>query len=196
MAFLGLLRIRTLSSRIALVRGPGAGACILAVTARPACCSSDDSLNPVKAAAAALGAVFPRLPRPADSADGLGGPTDSTDGLADYFVHMAWPVLSRLGFAGILGVCCAQAAKMLTKTAAAYVGGAVVVLQVLAHMGYITVHWERIKKELEGVSDADGDGNFTARDLNHWTQRALKIMSKGLPRAGAFGAGFWYGLAL
>ena len=37
-------------------------------------------------------------------------------------------------------------------------------------MGYITVHWDVIKKELEGVTDADGDGSFTASDLNHWTQ--------------------------
>jgi len=174
-----------------MLRGAGAGTCMLVIGGRsPAKCASD-SANSFKDAAASLNGHL-------SFASLTGGtpaePSGSNAGLADHIVRAAWPVLSRLGFSGLVGVCVAQAAKSATKSAAIYIGIGVCALQILVNFGYVTVHWDKAKTDLKGVTDVNGDGDFTSRDLSHWTQRGLNLMSYGLPQAGSFAAGFWIGL--
>jgi uncharacterized membrane protein (Fun14 family) len=204
-ASMALRRGRTCTARLAariMLRGAGAGTCLLTIGRSPANCASDsfsslkeaagDSFSSLKEAAASLNGTL--------SFSSLTGGTpshpsgSSNPGLADQIVRLAWPVLSRLGFSGLLGVCVAQAAKSATKTAAIYVGIGVCALQLLVHFKYVTVHWEKAKKDLQGFTDSDGDGDFTRRDLSHWTQRGLDLMSYGLPQAGSFALGFCVGL--
>lgn len=166
-------RTDAVSSRIGsrlLLRGAGAGACMLAVHARPASCSKSGSSDP-SAQPSILGGVWP----------GAGGPVDAsepTGALAERCVRLAWPVISRLGCAGMLGACCALAFKRMTKSAAVYVGGAVVVLQILAQLGFVTVHWERLQALMVVASDVD--------NLTHLTRRGLAVLSGGMPVPGPF----------
>jgi uncharacterized membrane protein (Fun14 family) len=179
----------TFSARAAartMLRGAGAGTCMLIIGRSPALCTSDLQ----DAAASFNGHLSFSSLTGGTSAE----PPGSNAGLADHIVRVACPVLSRLGFSGLVGVCVAQAAKSATKSAAIYVGIGVCAIQVLVHFGYVTVHWDKAKTDLMGVTDVDGDGNFTSGDLSHWTQRGLNLMSFGLPQAGSFAAGFWVGL--
>ena len=183
-----LLRSPSLSMRLAgrvLLRGVGAGVCIAAAP-RAACarCAEDES-SILKAAAASLTGSLT-----------FGGPDEPASATGDFSsrcVQTMWPILSRLGFAGIVGVCCAQATKSATKLVAVYLGAGVITLQILSQWGYVTVHWDRLKKDVQAIADVDGDGDFTSKDMSRWTNRALHLMSNGMPQAGGFASGFWVG---
>ena len=125
--------------------------------------------------------------------------SSSTEGAADELVERGtraiYPVLTTLGTSGIAGLCVAIATKRASSALATHLGVAFASLQLLAYNDIVTVHYDALSDKIGACFDLDGDGEFTADDLRGWLRRALRILTTGLPRSGAFCAGIYLGLA-
>ena len=93
-----------------------------------------------------------------------------------------------LGFGGVAGAAVGYTAKKLTKLAAIAVGVVFILIQVLAYMDFIEVHWETVQKTAE--SAWMGAGGVTLAD------RAWAVINANLPFGAGFVAGFVLGFKL
>ena len=66
-------------------------------------------------------------------------------------------------------------------------------LQGLQYAGYIEVKWKKIQADVVSVFDADGDGEFTVRDLTHGFRSIVRILAFQGPTAGGFVLGMYAG---
>ena len=53
-------------------------------------------------------------------------------------------------------------------------------LQVMAYNGYIDVNHERLRKEVEGILDRNGDGKVDTEDLERVVEEVKKVVGFGL----------------
>jgi uncharacterized membrane protein (Fun14 family) len=105
-------------------------------------------------------------------------------GLEDLFGGAA----AQLGFGGVAGAVVGYTAKKLTKLAALLLGILFILVQVLAHEGFITVNWGAVHSTAERVwTDPQG------RTL---VDHAWSILTANLPFGGGFVAGFALGFKL
>ena len=63
------------------------------------------------------------------------------------------------------------------RIAAFGVGCLFICLQVLAYFEFIEINWSGIMKSSSKVFDADGDGNFTGKDVGIWLRRLLSLLT-------------------
>mmetsp|Transcript_36763 Transcript_36763/g.62483 ORF Transcript_36763/g.62483 Transcript_36763/m.62483 type:complete len:197 (+) Transcript_36763:47-637(+) len=105
------------------------------------------------------------------------------------------PIVSKLGFGGIMGLTSGYALKRIGKAAAFMTGCAFVFLQSLAYAGLIEIKWAAIEKKVEATIDVDGDGKFDAKDVMAlWEKHVKPMLTHGLPSAGGFSMGFFMGV--
>jgi uncharacterized membrane protein (Fun14 family) len=63
-------------------------------------------------------------------------------------------------------------------------------LQALQHAGFIDSHWGKAQDKLVSALDQNDDGKLDKEDLIKAKNSLLPIVTKGLPGAGGFAAGF------
>ncbi|MDD5091664.1 MAG: FUN14 domain-containing protein [Candidatus Wallbacteria bacterium] len=90
------------------------------------------------------------------------------------------------GFGGLTGFAAGFATKKTVKLLAFFGGLFFIILQILAYKGIITVNWEFLQQA--------GGGLLRQDSLESGMNAFLRVISVNLPFAGAFGAGFWFGL--
>eukprot|EP00600_Ochromonadales_sp_CCMP1393_P004545 CAMPEP_0174967920 /NCGR_PEP_ID=MMETSP0004_2-20121128/7846_1 /TAXON_ID=420556 /ORGANISM="Ochromonas sp., Strain CCMP1393" /LENGTH=160 /DNA_ID=CAMNT_0016217095 /DNA_START=161 /DNA_END=643 /DNA_ORIENTATION=+ len=121
---------------------------------------------------------------------GSDGKPDAVDGLIDQYM----PILQKLGFGGIMGVCTGVALKRLGNNVAAVLGVGFVCLQGLSYYGYIQIDYGKVQEDAKKLADADGDGKLTSNDLKMIWAQVKHFLTYNLPSAGGFSAGFAMGL--
>lgn len=95
---------------------------------------------------------------------------------------------ASMGFGGLAGVVVGYTAKKFTKMAALLLGVLFVLVQLLAHLQVITVHWTTVQTVAEGAWTNDQGVSLA--------DRAWAILSANLPFGGGFLGGFALGFKL
>lgn len=93
--------------------------------------------------------------------------------------------LAGAGFGGAAGAIVGYTAKKLTKLAALLLGVFFILIQLLVHLGWITVDW--------GAVEAAGKTAWTDPSGTTVADRALAVLTANLPFAGGFLTGFALG---
>lgn len=96
------------------------------------------------------------------------------------------PYIGQLSFGGIAGFATGFAIKKIGRVLAITLGLIFIVVQVLASMGYISVDWTRIQKDVEPMLGQE-------RLKGAW-DALVSVLTNNLPFAGAFVAGLLIGL--
>ncbi|WP_018466733.1 FUN14 domain-containing protein [Calidithermus timidus] len=101
---------------------------------------------------------------------------------------MDWiqPYIGQISFGGIAGFATGYALNKVGKFVAVAFGIIFVVVQVLASMGYISVDWTRIQRDVEPL--------FQQEQLRGAWERLVAVLTTNLPFGGAFVAGLILGL--
>ena len=95
---------------------------------------------------------------------------------------------ATLGFGGVAGAIVGYTAKKVTKLAALVLGGVLILVQILVHLGFVEVHWKAVQDTAETVwRDPRG---VTLAD------RAWDVLVANLPFGGGFVAGFALGFKI
>ncbi|CUF84679.1 transmembrane protein, putative [Bodo saltans] len=92
------------------------------------------------------------------------------------------------------GACVGVAAKKLTKDAMYGVGLGFIGLQTLSYLGYVSIDWGKVEKDIIKAVDQNNDGKFDKDDAVILSKKALEILKKGLPNAAGFTTGFAVGV--
>lgn len=58
----------------------------------------------------------------------------------------------------------------------------------------MSIDYERIKKDVEGVLDINKDGKFDEKDAKTAYDNVFEVLNYNMPTGGGFGAGFILGL--
>lgn len=96
------------------------------------------------------------------------------------------PLITQLGGGGIIGFVIGYAVKKLMKILLILAGLALAGLLYLSHLGYLTIHWEKISSTMEGWIEK----LIVGEGLTGYTE----IITANIPFAGAFLAGLALGL--
>eukprot|EP00924_Labyrinthula_sp_SR-Ha-C_P012767 snap_masked-scaffold_78-processed-gene-0.49-mRNA-1 protein AED:0.37 eAED:0.38 QI:0/-1/0/1/-1/1/1/0/145 len=104
-----------------------------------------------------------------------------------------WQITSKLGFGGLLGVCCGYAIKQAAKVVMLVSGVAFLGLQGLSYAGYISVNWGKIKSDATAMLDTTGDGKVGVKDINYYVKKTLGILTFGGAGATGLSAGLYIG---
>lgn len=100
----------------------------------------------------------------------------------------------EFGVSGIMGTAVGVAAKRLTSDALYGAGLAFVGLQSLAYLGFVTIHWNVVQQFLQEKADLNKDGKLDSQDVKIFFQKVMVFLSRGLPDAAGFSAGFFFGM--
>lgn len=92
-----------------------------------------------------------------------------------------------------MGVAVGVASRRLSADALYGAGLCFAGLQCLSYLGFITIHWNAITAAVTQVADQNGDGKLDMADVRPLWSRLMKFMSRGLPDAASFTAGFLVG---
>jgi FUN14 domain-containing protein 1 len=104
------------------------------------------------------------------------------------------PLITKLGYGGVMGMCSGYALKKVGKIAAFFVGLGFVGFQIAQYQGLIQIDYLEVEKKVTKVLDADGDGKLTTKDLIMWWRQLKGILTHSLPSAGGFSSGFALGV--
>jgi len=74
------------------------------------------------------------------------------------------------------------------------IGMGFVGVQALAYNGYIEVDHGKIKQDVEGLLDLNGDGKLDASDRAIASEKMMVMLQHNMPSGGGFVAGFAGGL--
>ena len=105
-----------------------------------------------------------------------------------YFGELLSGPAAAMGFGGMAGAVVGFTAKKFTKLAAILLGVLFVLVQLLAHLELITVHWGTVQTVAEEVWQ--NDEGLTLAD------RAWGVLVANLPFGGGFLGGFALGFKL
>jgi uncharacterized membrane protein (Fun14 family) len=105
-------------------------------------------------------------------------------------VDVEWPAVfpyaEQLGFGVVAGFAVGYALKKVGKLLAIALGLVFIVVQVLAYVGFVTVHWSQVQVQVEPV--------FGSGSLSSLWSRLLEVLTFNLAFAGAFVPGLVVGL--
>jgi uncharacterized membrane protein (Fun14 family) len=102
-------------------------------------------------------------------------------------------MLTSAKLGGFLGFSAGFFAKKVGKVMIFFVGGSLAALQYLQHLGWVTVHWNRIGESWNLKLDRDNDGKVTMKDVTSLTGAVIRWLTYRIPFAGGFTAGWWLG---
>ncbi len=84
--------------------------------------------------------------------------------------EMAWaaagPILTRAGYSGAVGLVAGAALKRVAQLMMVSLGLAFILLQILSHFHFITIHVDTIEKAATGAFDLTGDGKLDGEVRN------------------------------
>lgn len=103
-------------------------------------------------------------------------------------------VVKDLSVSAAFGACVGVAVKKLTKDAMYGVGLGFIGLQTLSYLGYVSIDWGKVEKDIIKVVDQNNDGKLDKDDVMIISKKLLEILKKGLPNAAGFTTGFAVGL--
>jgi FUN14 domain-containing protein 2 len=92
------------------------------------------------------------------------------------------------------GACVGVAARKLTKDAMYGIGLGFMGLQTLSYLGYVSIDWGKVEKDLTRAIDQNNDGKLDKDDLKIIAKKFFAVMKQGLPNAAGFTAGFALGI--
>jgi uncharacterized membrane protein (Fun14 family) len=95
---------------------------------------------------------------------------------------------AAMGFGGMAGVVVGYTAKKFTKLAALLLGTLFVLVQLLAYLGFVTVHWSTVQSAAEEVWRNEQGATLA--------DRAWEVLVANLPFGGGFVVGFALGFKL
>ena len=101
--------------------------------------------------------------------------------------------IQKISIGTVFGVCAGVAVRRLSREAAYGAGVGFIFLQGLAHYGYITINWTKVKDDMEKAADQDGDGKFDANDVKIMIKKGVAFLAKGVPDAAGFSIGIYAG---
>jgi uncharacterized membrane protein (Fun14 family) len=87
---------------------------------------------------------------------------------------------TQLSYGFIAGYLSGYTLKKIGRVASLTFGVGFVMLQVMAYNGYIDVNHERLRKEVEGILDRNGDGKVDTEDLERVVEEVKKVVGFGL----------------
>jgi len=96
------------------------------------------------------------------------------------------PYIGQISFGGIAGFATGYTINKVGKFVAVAFGIIFIVVQVLASMGYLSVDWTRIQRDVEPL--------FQQEQLKTAWDRLVAVLTTNLPFGGAFVAGLILGL--
>ncbi len=148
-------------------------------------------------AAATLVWLIP--PKAECAAEGTEGNEDEeiskeVDAVEKVILNTVGPLVTKLGYGGVMGFFSGLAMKKVGQIAAFFVGIGFIAVQVLQHEGVIQVDFLEVKEKAIEVFDADGDGELTTKDLIIYWRKFKSILTHSLPGAGGFSGGFLLGV--
>jgi FUN14 domain-containing protein 2 len=94
------------------------------------------------------------------------------------------------------GACVGVAVRKLTKDAMYGVGLGFIGLQTLSYLGYVSIDWGKVEKDIIKAVDQNNDGKFDKEDAVILSKKVLEVLKKGLPNAAGFTTGFVIGVKL
>jgi uncharacterized membrane protein (Fun14 family) len=101
-------------------------------------------------------------------------------------VEVIQPYIGQLTFGGLAGFAVGYAIKTVGRWVAIFLGVIFIVVQILASMGYLSVDWTRIQRDVEPYINNSGVKNL-------WNN-LVSLLTNNLPFGGAFIAGLLLGL--
>eukprot|EP00966_Prymnesium_polylepis_P005323 122645-Prymnesium_polylepis.1 len=101
---------------------------------------------------------------------------------------------SAVGSGGLLGFCAGRAAKAAGNAATVATGCTFIFLSALQKYGYITIHYEKVEKDIRGLADINKDGKIDMADANLVSSKVLTLITENAgSAAGGVAAGFALG---
>ena len=135
----------------------------------------------------------------AASASGGGDdpPDKSLSGLLPEGIDMQ--TLSLAAGVGVVpGFCAGFALRKVGNLATFMVGGVFFMFQMAAYQGYVTIHWDAVEKDLNGLLDFNRDGRVDDADVTNMSEEKVHEIvgmlthnTKGA--LGGFAGGFFMG---
>ena len=107
--------------------------------------------------------------------------------------RLSRPPRRQMGYGGVLGFCTGLACKKIGQSVAEYVGCLLLLLQLLALRGYITIHWTAVKADFDRVLSAGSaapSGDDPHRGLRALLRRVFGVMPAGCGFVPGFYVGF------
>jgi uncharacterized membrane protein (Fun14 family) len=98
------------------------------------------------------------------------------------------PGIPGLGFGGAVGLAAGYVVKKFTSAVLMLAGLAVIALQVMAYLGWLSVDWSSMQAQVVGTWQS-----VASESTRDW---AYRVLTANLPFAGAFGAGFAAGFKI
>ena len=103
------------------------------------------------------------------------------------------------GVGAVPGFCAGFMLRKLGNVAIFFVGSTFCVFQLAAYKGYVTIHWEKVEKDLKSIMDTEAAGDVL--DPSRAEERMNEVMTILTPHTtngamGGFGIGFFAGLKL
>jgi len=96
------------------------------------------------------------------------------------------PLIGQLTFGGLVGFLMGYALKKVGRVLAFALGLLLIVLAVLAYVGYITIDWERVQQDVNPLLEEE--------NLSALWQKLLEVLTASLPTTSGFTVGFLLGL--
>eukprot|EP00051_Salpingoeca_urceolata_P015133 m.194689 g.194689 ORF g.194689 m.194689 type:complete len:172 (+) comp18300_c0_seq5:199-714(+) len=120
---------------------------------------------------------------------------ETIDKAIDFLSDRFGPMAERATVGAVTGCAAGYAAKKAAKLTLLAAGAGFVALQLLAHKGYIDVHWDVFAADIRGALDHDGDGKVGREDVKVMARKGLGVLTHRVPDAAGFGMGFVYGFS-
>lgn len=103
------------------------------------------------------------------------------------------------GVGAVPGFCAGFMLRKLGNVAIFFVGSTFCVFQLAAYKGYVTIHWEKVEKDLKSVMDTKAAGDVL--DPSRAEERMNEVVTILTPHTtngamGGFGIGFFAGMKL
>eukprot|EP01025_Chloroclados_australasicus_P048535 TRINITY_DN5501_c0_g2_i1.p1 TRINITY_DN5501_c0_g2~~TRINITY_DN5501_c0_g2_i1.p1 ORF type:complete len:225 (-),score=26.98 TRINITY_DN5501_c0_g2_i1:221-895(-) len=148
--------------------------------------------------ATAVGAIMSTWPSQALARKEQENENDQSqlDEYVDNIVDLVPPALYNLGLSGMMGLASAVALVVVGKALAVAIGISFALLQGLAYLGFIDVHWTKVSTSVNTWFDRNYDGKFDSEDVKIMVKELISFLSHGVPSVAGFAAGFFLGLKM
>lgn len=87
------------------------------------------------------------------------------------------PYATTFSFGGLSGYCCGVAVKKVSKAAVGVFGGLFCIAQLAHQQGYVTVHMEKVEKDVMKILDTNEDGKLDEKDAAAWLSKSVGMLT-------------------